>query len=248
MTARTGCMMLFSAETQQVRTRRGASRQARAGRRQTRVTLGSACVGLVRTNTPAVGDCGYVTPPRSEVAKRNSTPNRPFKGDTDTYGGPVHQCDSAGKNSTLRRQGAVELARQKDWPIAEVAKALGISQSYFARLAAPGRRRQSDSAALTTAECKEIALLCKEKRRPGVERTRSYGRLRHTSPWRTSQNDLPGRGRPPSPGPAGSRRVPAAGRVRLRLPHLRRRVAHTAHRGYTPNCDRPPQSGATAKG
>lgn len=39
---------------------------------------GAACVQFVY-ETPAMGNCGYVTPPKSEVAKGNSTPTGPSR-------------------------------------------------------------------------------------------------------------------------------------------------------------------------
>jgi transposase len=68
------------------------------------------------------------------------------------------------------RQRAIELARQKDRPIAEVAKALGISQSCLRNWLRQADADEGNSgAALTTQERKEIALLRKEKRRLEVE-------------------------------------------------------------------------------
>jgi transposase-like protein len=67
------------------------------------------------------------------------------------------------------RQRAIELARQKDRPIAEVAKALGISESCLRNWLHQADAEEGRSDALTTAERKEIALLRKEKRRLEVE-------------------------------------------------------------------------------
>ncbi len=67
------------------------------------------------------------------------------------------------------RQRAIELARQKDRPIAQVAKGLGISESCLRNWLAQADADEGRGGALTTAERKEIALLRKEKRRLEVE-------------------------------------------------------------------------------
>ena len=67
------------------------------------------------------------------------------------------------------RQRAIELARQKERPITEVAKALGISESCLRNWLRQADADEGTSGALTTEERKEIALLRKEKRRLEVE-------------------------------------------------------------------------------
>jgi transposase-like protein len=67
------------------------------------------------------------------------------------------------------RQRAIELARQKDRPISQVAKGLGISESCLRNWLAQADADEGKGGALTTAERKEIALLRKEKRRLEVE-------------------------------------------------------------------------------
>jgi transposase len=67
------------------------------------------------------------------------------------------------------RQRAVELARLKERPIAQIAKSLGISESCLRNWLAQADADEGKSNALTTAERAEIALLRKEKRRLEVE-------------------------------------------------------------------------------
>jgi transposase len=67
------------------------------------------------------------------------------------------------------RRRAIELARQKARPIAEIAKSLGISESCLRNWLAQADADEGKSNALTSAERAEIALLRKEKRRLEVE-------------------------------------------------------------------------------
>jgi transposase-like protein len=67
------------------------------------------------------------------------------------------------------RQRAIELARLKDRPIAQVAAGLGISESCLRNWLARADADEGRSGALSTVERQEIALLRKEKRRLEVE-------------------------------------------------------------------------------
>lgn len=67
------------------------------------------------------------------------------------------------------RRRAIELARQRERPIAEIAKSLGISVSCLRNWLAQADADEGRSTALTSAERAEIALLRKEKRRLEVE-------------------------------------------------------------------------------
>ncbi|MER7894536.1 transposase [Micromonospora sp. NPDC094482] len=67
------------------------------------------------------------------------------------------------------RQRAVELARLRDKPIREIAKDLGISESCLRNWLAQADTDEGKRKGLTSDERKELAALCKERRRLAVE-------------------------------------------------------------------------------
>lgn len=67
------------------------------------------------------------------------------------------------------RQRAVELARLKDRPVAQLAKELGISESCLRNWMHQADADEGKSDALSTADRKEMAALRKENRRLELE-------------------------------------------------------------------------------
>jgi transposase-like protein len=67
------------------------------------------------------------------------------------------------------RQRAVELARQKDQPIAQLAKSLGISESCLRYWLAQADRDEGKREGLPSEERSELAALRRDKRRLEVE-------------------------------------------------------------------------------
>ena len=85
------------------------------------------------------------------------------------------------------RQRAIELARLKDRPIAEVAKSLGISESCLRNWLAQSDADEGKRDGLTSDERKQLALLRKENRRLEVENEI----LRRAAAYFARENVLP---------------------------------------------------------
>lgn len=105
------------------------------------------------------------------------------------------------------RRRAVELARQPDAKVAEVARDLGVAESGLRRWMAQADVDESKAEGLTTAEKRELVEL-RRRTRVLEMRTRSSNGRRRISPRRTSsKKGVPG-GRP-----ACRRRLPRRARV-----------------------------------
>jgi transposase-like protein len=85
------------------------------------------------------------------------------------------------------RQRAVELARLREQPIAQIAKGLGISESCLRNWLAQADRDEGRREGLTSEERKELAALRKEKRRLEVENEI----LRRAAAYFARENVLP---------------------------------------------------------
>ncbi len=85
------------------------------------------------------------------------------------------------------RQRAVELARLREQPIAQIAKGLGISESCLRNWLAQADRDEGRREGLTSEERKELAALRKEKRRLEVENEI----LRRAAAYFVRENVLP---------------------------------------------------------
>ena len=85
------------------------------------------------------------------------------------------------------RQRAVELARQKDRPIAQVAKSLGISESCLRNWLAQADADEGRREGLTSDDRRQLALLRKENRRLEVENEI----LRRAAAYFARENVLP---------------------------------------------------------
>ena len=85
------------------------------------------------------------------------------------------------------RQRAVELARLKDRPIAQVAKSLGISESCLRNWLAQADADEGRREGLTSDERRQLALLRKENRRLEVENEI----LRRAAAYFARENVLP---------------------------------------------------------
>ena len=85
------------------------------------------------------------------------------------------------------RQRAVELARLKERPIAQVAKSLGISESCLRNWLAQADADEGKRDGLTSDERKQLALLRKENRRLEVENEI----LRRAAAYFARENVLP---------------------------------------------------------
>ncbi len=85
------------------------------------------------------------------------------------------------------RQRAVELARLREQPIAQIAKGLGISGSCLRNWLAQADRDEGKREGLTSEERKELAALRKEKRRLEVENEI----LRRAAAYFVRENVLP---------------------------------------------------------
>ncbi len=85
------------------------------------------------------------------------------------------------------RRRAIELARLKERPIAEVAKSLGISESCLRNWLAQADRDEGRREGLTSEERKELAALRRDKRRLEVENEI----LRRAAAYFARENVLP---------------------------------------------------------
>ena len=85
------------------------------------------------------------------------------------------------------RQRAVELARLRDKPVAQIAKELGISESCLRNWMAQADRDAGTREGLTSDERTELAALRKEKRRLEVENEI----LRRAAAYFARENVLP---------------------------------------------------------
>jgi transposase len=85
------------------------------------------------------------------------------------------------------RQRAVDLARRKDQPIAQLAKGLGISESCLRNWLAQADRDEGKREGLTSQERRELAALRRDKRRLEVENEI----LRRAAAYFARENVLP---------------------------------------------------------
>ena len=85
------------------------------------------------------------------------------------------------------RQRAIELARQKDRPIAQVATSLGISESCLRNWLAQADADEGRREGLTSDDRRQLALLRKENRRLEVENEI----LRRAAAYFARENVLP---------------------------------------------------------
>ena len=118
------------------------------------------------------------------------------------------------------RQRAVELARLREQPIAQIAKGLGISESCLRNWLAQADRDEGKREGLTSEERRELAALRKEKRRLEVEneilrRAAAYFAREHVLP-----KCLSGRRRTRRRRHTGGGLLPGAGRLEGRVPRV----------------------------
>jgi transposase len=92
------------------------------------------------------------------------------------------------------RQRAVELARQKERPVAQIAKGLGISESCLRNWMAQADVDDGRRDGLSSDERKQLALLRKENRRLEVENEILRRAAALFARENVLPNDLPGRG------------------------------------------------------
>jgi len=114
------------------------------------------------------------------------------------------------------RQRAVELARERAKPIAQLARDVGISESCFRNWMAQADVDEGKREGLTTEERRELTKLCRENRTRAMENEIPKRAAAHFA----RENVLPKWGSPSSPallGPSGHGLVPSDEGDNLRL-------------------------------